>query len=253
MKDVVLNRFAAFKLNSEGGIPHLYVDTRNYVTVGIGCLLKDLAHAKKEFNATKAYWRVDKQPGVAPTEAMMEADFKACMKLNQELGGGVRARAFAKVTQLRLTDEGINSFTKRKMIKFEATMFEHLSRSQWEEFPADAQFACIAMMWGPGVWKTLVKKYPKLVAAIKNEDFLEAAKQITFKSNGNAKVRKFLNQTYEFCFYNAAASMPKGCRNAQDNKPTYFLNPNLMYWPSKWEYDAESEMAFESDWMPEKV
>jgi hypothetical protein len=253
MKDVVLTRFAAFKKNSEGGVPHLYVDTRNYVTVGIGCLLKDVAHAKKEFNATKSYWKVQGAPGTAPTEAMMEDDFKACMKLNSDLGGGVKSRAFEKVTKLRLTDEGINAFTKRKMIKFEATMFHHLSRAQWEDFPADAQFACIAMMWGPGVWPTVVKKHPALAAAIKAEDFLEAAKHTNFKSNGNDKVRAFLNKTYEFCLSNAAASMPKGCRNAQDNKPSYFLNPNLLYWPSKWEYDAESELAFESDWMAEKV
>lgn len=252
MKDIVLKRFAEFKRNSEGGIPHLYVDTRNYVTVGIGCLLKNVEQAKKEFNATKSHWYVKGNPGTLPTEKMLEDDFIACEKLNKDMGGGVRARAFEKVTSLRLTSTGIDAFTQSKMQKFEKTVFLHLSRGQWEEFPADAQFCCIAMMWGPGVWSTLVKHHPKLTTAIKDEDFLEAAKHVTFKSNGNDKVRAFLNQAYQFSLYNAAASMPKGCRG-QNGKPTYFLNPNVLYWPSKWEYDAASEIALETDWMPDRI
>lgn len=251
MREIVLQRFAEFKRNSEGGIPHLYVDTRDWVTVGIGCLLKSKEQARKQFAQTRAHWYV-KGSAALPTEKMLDDDFDACVKLNKDLGGGVRSRAFEKVTSLRLTNAGIDEFTKLKMKAFEGTLFHSLTRQQWEEFPADAQFCCIAMMWGPGVWATLVKRYPALTTAIRNEDFAEAAKHITFKSNGNDTVRAFLNKAYRFMLSNASASMPKGCRGT-GGVPSYFLNPALVYWPKKWEYDPESEIALETDVMPDHV
>lgn len=254
MKDVVLNRYSAFKVNSEGGKNHLYVDTTGNITVGIGCAIFNKAQLRKEFKLTKVHWSVADAPHKTVTEEMIEADWDACYAVTAKMGSNnVKTRQFKAATKLRLSKAGIEAYTQFKMKAFEATMFEHLSREQWEAFPADAQFACIAMQWGGGIWPNFTRRNPKLAAAIKAEDFLEAVKHIDFDSNGNAKVRAFLNKTYKFCLANAAASMPKGCRNAQDNKPAYFLNPNLLYWPAKWEYDAESEIAFESDWMPEKV
>lgn len=253
MKPAVLKRFPEFKEHSsEGGVPHMYVDITNNVTVGIGCLLSDTRDAKKAVKATAGYWYVEGAPGTKPTDEMVEADYNACMKLNQEMGGNVKSRAFKAVTKLRLSEKGIEIFTQRKMIAKEGTLFETISREQWEAFPVDAQFFCIAVMWGIGNWSTVVRLHPALTTAIKNEDFLEAAKHVNFKSNGNEKVRKFLNKSYAFLLANAAASMPKGCRSGVDKKPAYFLNPNLLYWPSKWEYDAESEMALEADWMGER-
>jgi hypothetical protein len=56
-----------------------------------------------------------------------------------------------------------------------------------------------------------------LAQAIEEEDFATAAKEDNFKSNGNQKVRDWLNKSYRFRLANAAAVMPKGCR-ADDAK-----------------------------------
>ena len=97
------------------------------------------------------------------------------------------------------------------------------------------------MMWGPGVWPTLVRLYPKLTKAIEEERFDDASKLITFPSNGNDRVRAWLNKSFEFMLKNAAT-----VRDAP-------MQPGVIYWPSKWDYDADSEIAWESDWMPVKA
>ena len=111
----------------------------------------------------------------------------------------------------------------------------------WNTYPADAQFACIAMMWGPGLWATLQNKYRTLTKAVEARDFAKASTLITFPVNFDAKKRYWLNQGFEFMLVNAAVVVAAG------------LNRDTLYWPCRWAYDGESEIAYQYDCMPEKL
>jgi hypothetical protein len=238
MRDAVIEKFHAYKQNSEGKTSHMYCDVNGNVTIGVGCAFFSKTHMLSGYKATKAHWSVKSQPSVAVTATMVEDDYQACKDLYAT--GVKKVSKYAEVTKLRLAPAaGTRALTNWKIGRFEANIRTYCP--EWHDYPADAQFACIGMVWGPGVWATLRKTYPALTTAIEAADFATAATLITFPVKSSSKKRKWLNKGFEFMLANAAVVVAAP------------MSPDTLYWPSKWEYDAESEIALETDWMSEDL
>jgi hypothetical protein len=238
MRAVVLEKFHTYKQNSEGNTSHMYCDVNGNVTIGVGCAFLSKDHMLQGYKATRAHWSVKNRPTEAVTAAMVKDDYQACKDLYAT--GERKVSKYAEVTELRLArTAGTRALTNWKIGRFETNIRTYCP--EWDDYPADAQFACIGMMWGPGVWATLRKSYPELTTAIEAADFSTAATLITFPVQSSSKKRKWLNKGFEFMLANAAVVVAAG------------MSPDTLYWPSKWEYDAESEIALETEWMPEKL
>lgn len=238
MRPVVIERFHTYKQNSEGRTSHMYCDTSGHVTIGVGCAFFGVDHMQQGYTATRGHWSVNGKPGEAVTGALVEADYQACKDLYAT--GVTKVSKYAEVTALRLASAaGTRALTDWKVRRLEPYVRDRCPG--WATFPADAQFVCIAMMWGPGVWGTLRKNYKALTTAIEAEDFTKASTLITFSVNSSVKKRKWLNKGFEFMLANAGAVSAAG------------MSHDLLYWPHKWAYDADSGIAYETDWMPDHL
>jgi GH24 family phage-related lysozyme (muramidase) len=165
----------AFNERFEGRLPFMYLDVRGLVTTGVGNLADPVDLALRmpwDFPALHRAW-----------EDKVRAEW-ALVKSRRDLINS--PSAFKRITDLRLTREGIDAIVSEKLNANE----EHFAREcwiGWATFPADAQLGIHSMAWAMG--SRFYRKFPKFTQAAGRHDWVTAAAECTISERGNLGVR----------------------------------------------------------------
>lgn len=150
---------ADFVLN-EGSYSYMYLDTRGYVTVGVGKMLPDVATAQK-----LAF--VVRTTKVAASAEEIKSDFEAVKKQPK----AHLASWYQKHTKLDLPDAEIDKLLKVEVAKFEQQLKKNFK--DYDKYPAPARRALLDMAYNLGIDGLL--KFKKLKAAAEKGDWKTAA------------------------------------------------------------------------------
>ncbi len=213
MKQSVRESFLNFTSPLEGVVPWMYLDVKGLVTTAIGNLIDPVS---------AAVVLPFVHPGGAPASgAEIEAAWRA-VKGHKELAQQGH-RPAARVSNLRLTDEGVERVVFRKLDEFDAYLTRRFPG--YQDWPADAQLATLSMSWACGP----AFHFMALEASLKRSDFATAAEQCHINDVGNPglKPRNILNRQL---YLNAA--------KVRD----WRLDPESLVWPAQIEDLAPGEV-----------
>lgn len=207
MRDSVRDGFVGFTSPLEGVVKSLYLDVEGLVTIAVGNLVDPMRTALSlpllrpdGSRATSAE--------IAAAWGVVKNDENAKRVGYQKLGWPY----YAKLTSLRLDDDGVKSVVGAKLDLFDRQMLSRFPT--WETFPADAQLAILSMCWAcGGGWQ-----FPLLEAAIDRRDWGGSANSCHMNetNNGGLRPRNFANK---ILFLNAA--YVEGST----------FDPGVLYWP----------------------
>jgi hypothetical protein len=224
MRDVVRSAFYDFSARYEGAIPWLYQDVLGLVSIGVGILADPLSLC-----VGLPLVRPDGEPA---TKSEIAAEWQRIKTLPPNARGQTAAQlghvyAHAHAV-LRLTPEGLRSTLAIKM-----QLNDNLIRKtfpDFEDWPADAQLATHSMAWacGAACWP----KWPKLSAALREEDFTTAAVEcfMPAQDHGNPGLRP-RNIANRMLYRNAARVNLDG------------MDPDVLYFPRDLASDEETKPA----------
>lgn len=158
----------AFTSPFEGVVQHLYLDSRGYVTCGVGFLV-----------ASKA--ALDQYPW-HPSVEMARLDYDALSRL--PAGGNYAARYYAQLTSARLRRADMLRLFEEKVAGFRMQIAK-----LWklDTLPLEAQIVLVDMAYNMGARR--LSKFVNLRAAIERRDWATAAKEcsrrgVPVKRNG---------------------------------------------------------------------
>ncbi len=149
----------------EGRVEHMYLDTKGFVTVGIGHMLPSAEIAKD-------ITFVNKLTGAVATKKEIEDEF-ALIK-SKAYGAAYPARRFKSSTQLKITDSTINQLTNKHIASFESELKIIYGANEFSAYPENVKMALFDMIFNLGMSK-LKSGYPKFNKYIKAKDYKNAA------------------------------------------------------------------------------
>ena len=157
----------------EGNIPHMYLDSKYHVTVGIGHLLPTVAKAQKlPF--------IDEKTKKKATEEEIRADFKTISKLprNPDPKKPRPSATFYKPhTKLILTQSDIEALRDSHIDSFYRELTSpSLYFTDFDRYPEEVRLALFDMIFNMGMSR-LRTGWPNLNKAIKAQDWQKAAKE----------------------------------------------------------------------------
>ena len=141
----------------EGSIDHMYLDTRGYVTVGVGQLL-----ASEDTAAELGF--VHRDSGVAATRDEIINEYR---NLKSQQPGLVASR-YKQYTQLMLPEATIDALLEQKIDEFSTGLQKELTG--FDNFPEPAKEGLLDMAFNLGL-NGLMRKFPSFVAAAKQQDW----------------------------------------------------------------------------------
>ena len=184
---------------NEGIIPHLYLDTKNKVTVGIGTYLPSVEDAKKLIF-------YDRQTLAQATAEEIEADYKAVVAATPDpktSPKGKKAESYASVTKLEMTPSDMGARWLADVKQFQSLLPSYFPG--FKKYPVDARQAITDIAYQYGAKGAAVTAANgKLKELAEQGDWTEVAalcSQLEGGANRNAK-RKVL-------FEAAAKAAPK--------------------------------------------
>ena len=163
----------------------------------MGTLLMDVNAARK------LQWYIKGTRTAASSKEIEESFNKVKIRYKDLKEKGEKltdASLYKSTTNIRLTQEGIDQATIKKLDGFD--LLWKASLPQWDSFPADAQLALLSIAWAMGVPATIRQRMKALYEAVVSRDFTKAAEESHF--TGTSSKREWKNQAYEFMFLNAA-------------------------------------------------
>lgn len=154
------------KIQYEGYVRHMYLDTKGYVTTGIGHMMPNANEAQKV-----KFMRADGSPA-SPDE--IKADYMSVKKAEE----GGKASIYKRYTKLHLTDTEITRLTNNHLANF----YSGLKRiyPEFDDYPKNVRFALFDMIYNLGEGG-LRDKFPNFNKAIKTRAWAEAADQSSRK------------------------------------------------------------------------
>lgn len=168
MKSSVRAAFMGFTIPLEGFVPFMYLDILGLVTTAIGVLCDSKAAVRS------MPWL--HPSGRRATIAEIDEDWdRVKARQDMKLRGG---KAYASVAQLRLSLQGVEEVTLRKLAVMESELKRRFP--EFDSWPADAQLATFSMAWACGPWF----RFPTLERALKNRDFKAAALACHINTDG---------------------------------------------------------------------
>lgn len=222
MRAAVRKAFHDFSEPLEGRLPFMYLDSaepRGLVTVGVGNLCPASLAISLPFKHADGA-RASRQEILAEWSRVEERqDLK-------RLGGG----AFRIVTQLRLDGIDIDTLVLAKLTEVDQQLRGKLS--EWEEFPADAQLACLSWAWAVGAHSP----YPRMFEALRDRNFRAAAAECTINPQRGTIVLR--NERNRALFRNAAIVVERG------------LDPETLYYPIVLDSFVDREAVTPLDGVP---
>jgi GH24 family phage-related lysozyme (muramidase) len=161
MPPPTFDEIKGFIAPSEGNIPHMYLCSKGYVTIGIGNMLPNA-------DAAGALPFVNRTTSNSATKDDISADFTAVSKQAK----GKQARSYRQFTALDLPDVQINWLFQKRVEDFQKQL--RTSYSKFDSYPSAVQLALLDMAFQLGAY-ALKNKWPKLNKAIDSEDWAAAA------------------------------------------------------------------------------
>lgn len=154
----------------EGRIHWMYCDILGKVTTGVGNLIDSPETARKLLWVTKG--------GATASATQIEEDWQTVKD------GRFSAIEANPLTELRITDETIDTLVFRQLAENERDLIERWGN--WDKFPASAQMGILSMAWamGSGFWR----KFPKFSRAVDIQAWDEAGRECLIRSTGNPGV-----------------------------------------------------------------
>lgn len=147
----------------EGLIEHMYLDTKGYVTVGVGHLLSTLTEAQA-LNFTK------KKDSKKATKEEIKTDYDTVKKQTK----GQFASSYKKHTKLKLTKIEADKLTNKHIESFEKELKKVFGSEAFEGYPSDVRLALFDMIFNLGM-TNLRKKFPTFVKHVKAKKWSDAA------------------------------------------------------------------------------
>jgi GH24 family phage-related lysozyme (muramidase) len=183
MHPSVQAQFRAFNEPFEGVIPHMYLDIKGLVTVGVGNLIDPVD------SATALPFRFKNKPGIATTgapasKAQIAAEWQK-LKNNRNLAHAGHC-ACEPITDLELDDDAVNTLIAQRLTANETFLKRQQPFKQFDLWPGDAQMALLSMAWAMGPAGAL--NFHKFCASCEKLDFAAAALQCKMNEAGNPGV-----------------------------------------------------------------
>lgn len=203
MRTAVRDAFVTYTSPLEGVVHFMYCDVLGLVTTGIGNLIDPAQMA-----LGLPWLRADGSPA---TQREIAAEWMA-VKARQDLKmqGGM---AYKQVTRLHLDDAGVAALVMGKLDANDAFLIKRFP--SFEDWPADAQLATHSLAWACGP----AFRFPKLAAALENQDFDTAAAECTIHPEQGTIVKR--NAAQRILYRNAAKVL--ACQ----------LDPDELHWPNE--------------------
>lgn len=225
LKQAVIDSFHKFTEPLEGRVYHMYADVLGLITTGVGNLIDPKPAAMV------LPWKT--QTGDPASSAQVSHEWDNIKAHAAELAHRSLA-VQATFTSVRLDDAGIDTLVAKKLV----ANAEHLAAKHFTEFadfPADAQLACMSLAWAVGAdWPS---KFTTLASLIRKRDWAGCVKQdgahpedpdhrvcdIRVGEKGHPDYNPGViprNHANRLCFANAA-----GVAVAE-------LDPEALHWPN---------------------
>lgn len=183
-----VERRRALIKEGEGCVPYMYLDTKGYVTVGVGHMMRDVAAAQK-----LAFVRRDS--GAPATLGEIAADF-ARVK-GQPFGQSITHRAFRSHTKLILPDDRIDALLSRRIAGFENGLKRNFAN--YEAYPDRVKLGLMDMAFNLGT-RGLVTKFPSFTRAARAGDWAGCARECRrrgISSERNETVRRLFEEEFQ--------------------------------------------------------
>jgi len=158
-KEILRNRLELY----EGLVEHMYLDTKGYVTVGIGHLISSVDAAQKlNFIHTEDHQKASAND--------IKTDYDTVKKQTKGLLSG----NYKKYTTLQLGKTDIDALTTMHIDSFEKELNIIYGSTAFASYPAEVRLALFDMIFNLGM-TTLKNSFPKFNEKIKAEDWIGAA------------------------------------------------------------------------------
>lgn len=195
----VLEAFPIVTRPLEGCVLSPYLDVFGYATVGYGCLCDTLQSFEQvEWDGK-------------PSASQIVDGWHALKSMPKAL----HWKQYERATPLRMTQAGADKLLDLRAENFADYMQAHYL-SEWDEWPADAQMACMLMSWACG--PSYLSTFKNFLACVVKRDFIGAIACAKISTQGNAGIVP-RNAQVALCLANAAAIDTPG-----------YSTPAL-YWP----------------------
>ena len=155
----------------EGSIPHLYLDTKGYVTVGIGHLIA----SKGDIGKVVMYTVKNDEADTVATLDDKNLEYDTIKKQKK----GLRASSYKKHTSLVMKEKDILNQKKKHVDRFYLNLKEYYKinngfKKDFDDFPENVKLALFDMIFNLG-FAGLKLKFPTFNKAVKEEDWAKAA------------------------------------------------------------------------------
>ena len=156
----------------EGKVSHMYLDSRGFVTIGVGHLLIDVSAAQKLPLQTTS--------GDIASEDVVAAEFAL---VHQQEGNRV-AGYYQSFTALHLSDEAMDALTDKHIDSFYKEL--KVIYVEFDSFPRNVKLALFDLIFNLGM-TALRKKWPKLNGCIAGRDWVGAAENCRRRGIADAR------------------------------------------------------------------
>ncbi|MCU0703149.1 MAG: hypothetical protein MUF18_04070 [Fimbriiglobus sp.] len=165
----------------EGDIPHMYLDTKGYVTVAVGQLVSSAAEAQK-------LTFINRATGKPATAEEIAADFAEVSKQTK----GMVASKYRQYTKLDMPEDARSKLYDTRVAGFLSELKGKFP--DYDNYPVRVRGALLDMAFNLGT-NGLVTKFPSFTAAIKAKDWAKAAKESNrpdVSAGRNSTIRQWL-------------------------------------------------------------
>lgn len=228
MHTTVANRINSFNAQFEGRFHHMYRDSKNLVTVGVGNLL-----ATREVICDGLYPFTHGLDGLPASCEDRQVAWDRIKEVQPDPHRGETTvpdrngnDIYARATDLRLNDTAIDNLVQQKARQFDNVNRVDFLLADYENFPADAQLGLLSMRWA-GVDKPAMNwgRFPQFHQHVLARRWFAAARECHFNEMGNLGLRP-RNDANRWLFSLAGRVAAMG------------LNPTLLYFDNKGAHKA---------------
>ena len=149
----------------EGCVEHMYLDTKGFVTVGVGHLLSTLASAQ-------ALAFIVQKDSKTATKEQIKTDYDTVKKQTK----GLLSSTYKKHTKLKLKKTDIDKLTNKHIDTFEGELKKVYGTDAFAAYPSEVRLALFDMIFNLGM-TNLKSKFPTFNKYIKAKNWSEAAKE----------------------------------------------------------------------------
>jgi GH24 family phage-related lysozyme (muramidase) len=171
MKQAALDAFPDFTERLEGKVPTMYRDILGLVTVGYGCLIDPVGLA-----VIQPF--VHRETKLPASRSEIAAEWNT---VKAHANPKLHWKYAAKLCNLEMTLTGMIDLLENRLALFESQLKGVFP--DWDQWPADAQFATMSMSWAMGAGFT--KKFTTWTKCALAQSWLGCAKQCLMRTAGN--------------------------------------------------------------------